>query len=286
VLPYPCEFKSYCWKNVGTDSFHKLTRISDKKRGELTDLGIKSIAEIPDTFDLTGAQTIQVQVSKTGKAHIEKDKIEAHLKTLEWPIHFLDYETIPFAIPRYDKSRPYQQLPFQFSLHIQRSPNEPLEHFEFLHREDSDPRTQFVENLFRHIDGDKGSIVVYHASFERTVTDSLKQVLPEFDSAFDEMKSRMWDLEEPFAKRWYCNSLLEGSSSIKYVLPVLVPELTYKDLEIQKGDVAQKRYGEMVKLQNGPEKDKIAKALLEYCKLDTLAMVRILESLKKIATLT
>ena len=279
--PYPCEFKSYCWKNVDGDSIHKLTRISDRKRAELTDLGISKLKDIPDSFELTGGQFIQVAVAKTGKVHIEPAQIREHIKKLEYPLHFLDYETIPFAIPRYDRSSPYQQLPFQFSLHVQKDPGAEVEHFEFLHQENSDPRKAFIENLFEHIDGDRGSIIVYHAGFERNITTALAEVIPELSEAFTEVTNRMWDLEVPFAQRWYCDHKFEGSSSIKYVLPVIAPELRYDSLEIQKGDIAQKRYGEMIAMPNGPEKQKIATSLLEYCKLDTFAMVKILEYLKK-----
>ncbi len=281
--PYPCEFKKYCWKNVGGESIHKLVRISDKKRTELIGLGIDDLKAIPESFELTEAQLIQVSVAKAGKAHIEHDSIREYLSTLKWPLHFLDYETIPSAIPKYNQTSPYQQLPFQYSLHIQRIKDGPIEHYEFLHQEDTDPRKAFIESLLGNIDGDGGSIVVYHAGFERNITDSLKQIAPELAGAFDELTSRMWDLEVPFAKRWYCDPKFEGSSSIKYVLPALVPDLSYKNLVIQKGDVAQKRYGEMILLADQNLKKSISRDLLEYCKLDTFAMVRILDRLIWIA---
>lgn len=280
--PYPCEFRNHCWKDVKENSIHKLVRITDKKRVELSDMGVQFLQDIPDEFELTEAQAIQVKVTKSGKPHIERDKIEAYLKTLRWPLHFLDYETIPFAIPRYSQSSPYQQLPFQFSLHVQKERGGSIAHFEFLHRENSDPRKKFLESLLGSIDGDGGSIVVFHAGFERNITDSLKEVAPEFEDAIEEVNSRMWDLETPFAKRWYCDPKFEGSSSIKYVLPALVPHLSYKDLEIQKGDVAQKRYGEMIGLGQVPDAEKIAQALLAYCKMDTFAMVEILKKLLQI----
>ncbi len=280
--PYACEFQSHCWKNVKGDSIHNLTRISDAKRVQLINLGIEKIQDIPSTFKLTDSQFVQVSATKSGKPQIEIQSIAEVVQKLEWPLHFLDYETVPFAVPRYDNSSPYQQIPFQFSLHVQREPGAALEHYSFLHRDKSDPRPAFVENLFRHVDGDKGSIVVFHMSFERHITLALADILPEYREGFEELTGRMWDLEVPFAKRWYADHRFEGSSSIKYVLPVLVPELTYKDLEIQKGDVAQMKFGEMISTESALEREKIAKALLEYCKLDTFAMVKILEKLMEI----
>jgi hypothetical protein len=237
-----------------------------------------------NNFKLTELQAVQVNVAKSKKTHIDMVQIQGHLRNLKWPLHFLDYETIPYAIPRYNKSFSYQQLPFQFSLHVKRTPGAEVEHFDFLHRVDSDPRRAFAESLLEHIDGDGGSIIVYHAGFERSVTDALKEVAPEFSDAFDELISRLWDLETPFSKRWYCDPKFGGSSSIKFVLPVLVPALSYKTLEIQKGDVAQKRYGEMIKHADEGEKGRIAEALLQYCKLDTLAMVEILKVLQALAS--
>ena len=277
--PYPCEFKTHCWKNVSDGSIHNLVRISDKKRIDLADAGVELLKDIPDSFELTEAQLVQVMVAKADKAHVEADKINEQLRTLRWPLHFLDYETISYAIPKYLLTSPYQQLPFQYSLHIQKAPGGEVEHFEFLHRENSDPRKPFVESLLSNIDGESGSIVVYHAGFERNITDSMKQIAPELSGAFDEINARMWDLETSFAKRWYCHPAFKGSSSIKYVLPALVPTLTYKSLEIQKGDIAQKRYGEMILLGNKSEVEKTARDLLAYCKLDTLAMVEILKKL-------
>ena len=284
--PYRCEFKDHCWKDVGPDSIHTLTRISEKKRAELVDLGLTSLKDIPDSVSLTETQAIQVRAIKTGTTQIDREQIKTYLKTLEWPLHFLDYETISFAIPRHSQSSPYQQLPFQFSLHVQNEPNGTLQHYEFLHNEDTDPRKSFIENLLEHIDGDRGSIVVYHAGFETNVTKALKQIMPELADAFDELTSRMWDLEVPFAKRWYCDARFEGSSSIKYVLPALVPGLSYKDLEIQKGDAAQKKYGELIALPHNQERERLTRALLDYCKMDTLAMVKILEKLLDISGCT
>lgn len=280
--PYLCEFNAHCWKQVGPGSIHNLTRISEKKRAELVDLGLTLLKDIPDSVSLSDAQSIQVRAAKNGTPQIDHGNIKNYLKTLAWPLHFLDYETISFAIPRHTGSSPYQQLPFQFSLHIQREPNSLLEHYEFLHKEDTDPRRAFVENLLEHIDGDHGSIVVYHAGFETSITTALKRLMPELATAFDELITRMWDLEVPFSKRWYCDARFDGSSSIKYVLPVLVPGLSYKDLEIQKGDIAQKRYGELISLRDSKEKDQLTRALLDYCKMDTLAMVKILEALMQI----
>jgi hypothetical protein len=280
--PYPCEFQSYCWKDVTATSIHRLSRITDKKREELKDLGVESLSKIPSSFSLSPSQKAQVESAKQDKPLVDHVQIAELLKTLEWPLHFLDYETISFPIPKYVKTSPYQQLPFQFSLHIQESEGAELRHCEFLHMEDTDPRERFVEHLLQSIDGDKGSIIVYHASFERGITLALVQSFPELTGAFEEIAGRLWDLETPFLKSWYADYKLEGSTSIKHVLPTLVPDLSYEHLEIRKGDIAQKRYVEMISAVNPSDRKRTADALLAYCKLDTLAMVKIIEKLSVI----
>ncbi|MFZ9595148.1 MAG: DUF2779 domain-containing protein [Bdellovibrionia bacterium] len=277
--PYQCEFKKYCWLGVAPDSIHFLTRITDAKRFELMDQAIERVKEIPDDFALTELQFVQVKTEKSGNPTIEKKKISKHLSELVFPLWFLDFETVGFAVPNYDGTRSYEQLPFQYSLHVQREPGAELEHYEFLHKENSDPRLALAEAMCQAI-GSTGSVIAYHASFEKGRIEDLLAIAPDLQPKLQSIIDRLWDLETPFAKRWYCHPEFHGSSSIKKVLPVLVPGLTYEGMPIGKGDVAQMKYVEMVQMPTGsPDKDTIYKNLLDYCKLDTLAMAKILEAL-------
>ena len=281
--PYVCEFKSYCWKDDVTGSIHRLGRINDKKRHVLMDQGIQMIKDIPDNFDLSTNQQIECCSAKNNDVYLQLKDIQMHLEGLVYPLYYLDYESVAYAIPKYNGSWPHKHLTTQYSLHIQETSDSKLEHHEFLHNEDSDPSEALVKSLITNIKPDRGSVIVYHKTYERDRTKELADTVPEFRDRLEDIIDRMWDLELPFAKRWYWDPRFGGSSSIKKVLPVFAPELSYQDLEINKGDLAQLKYAEMIKLsKSSPERGKIQQNLLKYCQRDTLAMVRVLSQLVKI----
>lgn len=279
--PYPCEFKDYCWSHVKKGSVEFLTRISDSKRAELAKKRIEYIKDVPEDFELTPSQRIQLEVELSGKPHIDRTAIKKHLDALRFPLYFLDFETYGFAIPAYDGTWSYQQLPFQYSLDVQKQLGDQLDHYDFIHDEKSDPRRALAERLILEA-GDSGSVVVYYAPFERTRIKELSEAFPDLAERLNSILGRIWDLEIPFSKRMYYDSRFDGSSSIKRVLPVLVPSMTYEDLEIAKGDVAQMQYLKMISLPHGEERTKIREDLLKYCSQDTLAMVKVLEFLNQL----
>lgn len=276
--PYECEFKGHCWANVTRDSIHYISRISDKKRRELNDLQVTNVSDVPEDFELSELQLIQVQAHKNRLPHIETEKIQEHLKQLQHPIHYLDFETYGFAIPKYQGTKPYLWLPFQYSLHVQQTAESALHHFEFLHDTATDPRESFIQHLLQQVQ-DTGSIVTY-SPFEATILKTLLSAYPEHETKIQGMIRRIWDLATPFAKKWFYHPEFGGRSSIKVVLPVLVPDLSYDSLAIGEGGTAQAKYLEMIdeKTSDGT-KSEIKRNLLEYCKQDTLAMVRIHEKL-------
>lgn len=277
--PYTCEFTAHCWSRVDDLSIHHLPRITDRKRAHLINLGVKSIKEIPENFELTENQQAQVTAAKENEPVIDSVPIAKHLRSLKYPLYFFDFESASFAIPPYDNTYPYLHLPFQYSLHVQMNEKLPLEHVEFLHDENTDPRRSIAESLCKNI-GELGSIIVYHATYEKQRLEHLAELFPDLAPKLKNIISRLWDLETPFSNRWYCDWRFAGSSSIKNVLPIMVSDLSYDDLEIKNGSTASARYEEMI--QKGPNDQKARKSLLEYCKRDTLAMVRILEELLKI----
>ena len=216
------------------------------------------------------------------KPTINKEAIKDFLDQLKYPLYFLDYETMSGLIPYFDGHRPYQQVPMQYSLHILRSPDAELEHHEFLHSENSDPSRPLVEQLMGDI-GTEGSVIVWFEGFEKARNSELGDMLPEYKEAMEAINNRVVDLIVPFKQKWYDDPRFEGSASIKKVLPVLCPELSYKTLGIQEGGSAQRLWMEAVlDGTREAEKDQILADLLEYCKLDTLAMVEIFNVLKNL----
>lgn len=214
-------------------------------------------------------------------ATIDKGKIESFLGNLTYPLYFLDYETLMSLIPYFDGQRPYQQVPFQYSLHVIDSPDAEVEWKEYLHRDNSDPVRPLTEKLLSDI-GTKGTVLVWYESFEKKRNSELGEMLPEYADALAAINDRVIDLIIPFKNKWYDDPRCEGSASIKAVLPVLCPELTYKSLGIQEGGSAQRLWMEAVlDSKRGDQKDQILKDLTEYCKLDTFAMVEIYRCLKR-----
>lgn len=213
---------------------------------------------------------------------IDKEAIKQFLGDLEYPLYFLDYETMSGLIPYFDGHRPYQQVPFQYSLHILESPDAELTQKEYLHRDNSDPSRPLTEQLLKDI-GDKGSVIVWFEGFEKARNSELGDMLTEYKQAMEAINDRVVDLMIPFKLKWYDDPRFNGSASIKQVLPVVCPHLSYKELGIQEGGSAQRLWMEAIlDEKRADQKDQILDGLIEYCKLDTLAMVEIYNCLRKL----
>lgn len=220
--------------------------------------------------------------TKDAEPTIDKEAIKQFLSDLEYPLYFLDYETMSGLIPYFDGHRPYQQVPFQYSLHILESPDAELTQKEYLHRDSSDPSRPLAEQLLKDI-GDKGSVIVWFEGFEKARNSELGEMLPEYKEAMEAINDRVVDLMIPFKLRWYDDPRFNGSASIKQVLPVVCPHLSYKELGIQEGGSAQRLWMEAIlDEKRADQKDQILDDLIEYCKLDTLAMVEIYNCLKEL----
>lgn len=213
---------------------------------------------------------------------IDKRSIESFLDSFEYPLYFLDYETMSAVVPYFDGHQPYQQIPSQYSLHILDTPGGELRHKEYLHRENSDPSLPLAKQLIEDI-GDHGSIITWNMSFEKSCNRTLGQLHPEYADAMNDINERIVDLMIPFKPKnsWYSDPRFQGSASIKNVLPVVVPELSYKELDIRNGGAAQALWMQAVLDGTRDDKKKILDDLLKYCKLDTLAMVEIYRVLRK-----
>ena len=213
---------------------------------------------------------------------IDREAIKQFLDGLQYPLYFLDYETLMSLIPYFDGLRPYQQVPFQYSLHLLQTPDASLEHKEYLHQENSSPSRPLTEQLLADI-CTEGTVLVWYEGFEKSRNTELGNMIPEYKHAMESLNGRVVDLMTPFKEKWYDDPRFEGSASIKKVLPVLCPELSYKTLGIQEGASAQRLWMEAILdgTRDG-EKQQILSDLLEYCKLDTLAMVEIFNKLRNI----
>jgi hypothetical protein len=228
------------------------------------------------------------------QASRDQDALDEFLADLEFPLYYMDFETIQFAVPRYDESRPYQQIPFQYSLHVQASSEiakwrdsenngrregekaSDLTHYEFLGTPPDDPRPKFIESLLARI-GESGSIIVWNQAFEKTRLKEIARDFPEYATRIELLFDRFADLMVPFRRKHLYMPEMNGSYSLKAVLPALIPDLSYSDLNIQEGGTASLTY-ESLYYDEEPDSVRLKRDnLLEYCKMDTMSMLRILE---------
>ncbi len=278
--PYTCDFARHCWKKIPKYSVFNIANLRDPKKFDLYNKGVVNFADVPEDFPLNENQWMQVKSELNNETFIDKNNINEFVNGLKYPLYFMDFETFATAVPLFDKSRPYQQLVFQYSLHILSSTNEELVHKEFLAENNGqDPRIAFIEKLIDDC-GDKGDILVYNIGFERGKLADLAAAFPKYSFGINKIIVRLKDLMVPFQQRWYYTPAMQGSYSIKKVLPALVPELSYNDLNIKEGGTASNTFAAMLMGEFEGDINQTRNDLLAYCKLDTLAMVEILNKLK------
>lgn len=273
-VPHACPFKAHCWKDVPKGSVLELAR-GGKKAWGLYNEGLQRMVDLPVGVELSDPQQRQVAGAKHGTVTLDRPALKAFVAGLKYPLHHFDFETFGPAVPLYDRTRPYQQVPFQYSIHIQDEPGSVPVHREFLADGVGDPREALVRQLLQDI-SPQGDILAYHASFERDRLKELARDLPKYAAPLEGLIARLKDLEIPFTKGWYYVPAMNGRSSIKAVLPALVPELSYKDLVVQEGGTASLLYTQLATGQYTGDVLKLREDLLAYCEMDTLAMVKVL----------
>ena len=276
--PVTCEFFERCNLPRPNDHIGYLPRLHASAAEELEEMGIESIRDIPDDFDLTEIQRRAATSVQTGDPWYDSEALKAELATLSYPISYLDFESVNPAIPTFAGMRPYQQVVIQFSVHRQKELGAAPEHFEFLAPDASDPRREFIGSLCDAL-CDNGSIVVYNAGFESQRLSELAGWLPEFADRIKNIQARLWDLL-PVVRNHVYHPAFAGSYSLKAVLPALVPEMTYEGMTVANGQDAGIAWSNLARGTADPAKhETIKKALLDYCSQDTLALVRLLNEL-------
>jgi len=277
--PYECPLEE-CWEHLPEGNIFTLY-YSGKKSFDLYDRGIISIKDIPNDYRLSEKQTIQKESLATGETHLDREAIKDFLSSLEYPLYYMDFETINPAVPLFDGTRPYQQIPFQFSVHVVRAENSNLEHYSFLAESTQDPRPKLLEEL-QKILGEAGSIVAYNKGFEEGILKDLGKAFPKSENWVSHVLSRMVDLLAPFRNFDYYHPSQKGSASLKAVMPAVTGK-GYEGLDIAEGQLASMlfekvTYGEV----SDEERSKVRSDLEKYCALDTEGMIWIVEKLREL----
>jgi len=273
-----CSVFDECKRDGIENHIFKLPRISNKKFSELDSMEAHSIEDIPGSYKLTANQAKVKASIDTGEPIIEEG-LAAALGVVQWPAYYLDFETFQTAIPLYSDTPPYTQIPTQYSIHICSGPGQVVEHREYLADPAYDSRRELAEGLIHDL-GTEGSIISY-SSFEKTTINGLARLFPDLEPACKALVDRLVDLEV-IVRNNYCHPGFGGRTSIKVVLPVMVPELSYEGMGIGDGDTAMVTFAKMAKGEyEDDEMERLKGELLEYCRMDTMAMVRLHEALGK-----
>lgn len=279
VSPYLCDFYGHCWKDIPEDSVFELGGKGGMDRAlELYRMGIIDLASVPADYKLGTAQRMHVDVHISGEPVINKTAVKNFLDQLKYPLYFLDFETYQSPVPEFDGHFAYQQLPFQFSLHVQRSQGSELEHYAHVSDPALDPCEGFIKRLLE-VMGEEGSVITYNKSFESGVLDHLQRLYPDCIDQVKKIQSRMVDLMVPFRSRHVYLKEMKGSHSIKNVLPAMVPGMSYDHLAISDGRTASRAFVALKSEMDASRAETLRAQLLEYCELDTLAMVRLVDRL-------
>jgi hypothetical protein len=279
--PYQCGFWGYCWKDIPEYSVFNIAGLKGNKKFELYELGYIKLEDVPEDYPLSQTQKLQIESHIGKKPVIDKDKINEFVKSITYPVYYMDFETFMPAIPMFNGTRPYQQIPFQYSLHYQKTSGDKVEHDEFLADAEGDPREPFLKKLLMDTK-EPGIILVYNKAFEITRMRELATDFPKYAKETEERIERIVDLMLPFQKRYYYKPEMLGSYSIKSVLPALVPDLSYKGMEIADGGTASAAFESLYYEEDVFKIKEIRENLLKYCGMDTLAMVRILDVLQRL----
>ena len=281
--PYRCPFYGFCRKGLPDHYIEQLPRARQELLEDLRTAGIQDIGDIP--LDFPGLSANQQRVRDavaTGRPYVGPELADV-ISQATYPLHFLDFETFNPALPAYSGTRPYQVIPFQWSLHVLDSSGD-LSNTSFLHDGSADPREAFCKSLIEAV-GPYGTIFVY-SSYEKTIIEQLAREFSQYQERLLALPERLLDLLALVRTHFYHHNF-HGSYSIKTVLPALAPDMTYSDLEIQEGSLAPIFFARMIAPDTDEsERERLRNALLDYCKRDTFAMVRILQELQSMSKTT
>ena len=281
--PYTCGFWQYCSRHLPSPSVFDLYRMAFKRKIGYYHGGKVSYEDLYEEPKINEKQLRQIEHYLHDKeTYVNREKIGEFLNGLTYPLYFLDFETMMPVIPRYIGTRPYQQIPFQYSLHYIEEEGGPLKHKEFLAEAGTDPRRELAEHLCADIPKDV-CVTAYNKKFECGRIKELAEAFPDLADHLLNIESNIVDLLTPFQSGWYYNKDMGGSFSIKSVLPALFPndpELDYHALDgVHNGSEAMEAFPAMESMTEEEQKE-TRKNLLAYCKLDTLAMVKVWEKLR------
>jgi len=281
--PYECPMKEICWEkiNKNPNNIFTLTRMKTDDKWALFNQGIIKNTDLPADYKLMPRQKLQIETEKTGQMHVNKKALKEFLDGLAYPMYYLDFETIAPAIPMVDGVKPYQQVPFQFSLQVVDAPDKNPYDFGWIWGGNDEVWRSMLFQLKQFL-GRTGSVVAYNASFERNVLKWAVKMQPEYGDWLDGVLERFVDLLEPFRNFVVYHPGQHGSCSLKSVLPALTGQ-RYDHLQVQNGEIAGWTFRRMLESEDEEESEGLRDDLEKYCRLDTFGLVLILKKLQELS---
>ncbi len=274
-----CAFWDYCTQNKPEDWIALIPRLHKNKYAKLMEIGIESMSAIPDDFEISENQRVVVESTKNKKRFLDKDGLQQALESIKPPVYYFDFEALTSAIPFIDNTRPFESIPFQWSLHLNKDFKD-ISHHYFLAEEKKDFRRDLIEQYLSLVGDNDYPIVAYNISYEKTRLKELSQLYPDLSAQIDCTIDRFVDLMLIIKDHFY-DYRFYGSFSLKRVLPVLTNESGYDELKgVQDGDGAQAQFYDLINNSlNKEDRIKVKKQLLEYCEKDTYSLVQIHQKL-------
>ena len=272
-----CETFDHFNANIPRPSIYSLPRMDQGRLTKFVESDRFSLDSISEN-EVSASQKKSLWAMQNGAPFVDHGYIDQFVGALEFPLYFYDYEAFATPLPQLDSTKPYQQIPFQYSLHILHGDGR-LDHIEFL-AEDWEVPVPLLDHLTAHI-GQTGSIVSWNKGYENGRNKDMAALLPHYETALNDIVARTVDLQDIF-KHGYVHGDFNGSTSIKNVLPVMAPELTYANLEVSNGGEAMVAFAKMLGLPQGGVRDQLRADMLAYCALDSFAMVRLFQAVQDI----
>lgn len=278
--PYPCDFQGLCWKNIEKDSVWYLPGISMQEKNMLLEKGIEKIDQIIITEDLNVRQKVIIQAYQQNEIYTQTEKLDEFLEDIRYPLYFFDVEAFQPAIPLFKNTKPYERIPFLYSLHYKESADSELKHVDYISEIGADAREQFIQHFLKSTEK-AGKIVVFNTLMEKSVLFKLANDFPNHKNEIFERIKRIIDFEIPFKELFYYHPKQQGSFSLKAIGNAVLNEDEFAKSTVKAGEEAMALYNELFYFEDKNEIATKLQQLKKYCQTDTFVLSKIFEKLKQ-----
>lgn len=279
--PYPCDFQSYCWASIPKDAIWYLPGISMQEKSNFVEKGISTIHQIDNMDELNARQKVVIKSFQTKQAHIISEKLNAFVEHIHYPLYYFDIEAFQPAVPLFVNTKPYDRIPFLYSLHYKESEASELQHVSYISPIGDDDRINFIEH-FLNATQKEGKILVFNTLMEKGILFKMMNDFPQYKKEILERINRIIDVEIPFKELYYYHPAQQGSFSLKAIGNALLGFDEFAKSAVKDGEEAMAVYNELFYWENKEELNAKLQHLKTYCQTDTFVLYEIFEKLKQL----